>query len=133
MKKESTDKLLSTKWTYGLMGAFLLGMLIVALAVWLDVENRTNLEKISEPTAVGDNVTLRFDPRQNPGRKVLQWKSQPYFLQNNEPVKLREFEALKIARDDSDKVALYRVKKQSDPRVILVKIGPGEFLRLTPR
>jgi hypothetical protein len=133
MNEESIDNFPSAKWAYGLISVFLLGMLIVALTVWLDMKNRPDLEKISEPTAVGDKVTLRFDPRQNPGHEVLQWKNQPYFLQNNEPVKLREFEALKVAKDDSGKVELYRVEKQSDQRVVLVKIGIDEFLRLTPR
>ena len=120
-------------WAYGLMGGFLLLMFVVALTVWIDSQDRTNLEKITARTAVGDPMTLDFDPRDNPGREVLNWKQQPYFLQTNEPVKLQEFDALKVGKDDEGKIELYQIKKQNDLRVVLVKIAPNEFLRLTPR
>lgn len=108
-------------------------MFSVALTVWIDNRNRTNIEQVFEPTAVADPVMLGFDPRENPGREVLQWKGQPYFLQTNERVNLPDFEALKVGKDDRGKVELYQVKKQNDLRVVLVKIAPNEFLRLTPR
>jgi hypothetical protein len=121
------------KWAYGLMGGFLSLMFVVALTVWIDCQNGPNLEKITEPTAVGDPIMLESDPRDNPGREVLNWKGQAYFLQTNEPVNLPEFDALKIGKDDKGKIELYQVKKQNDLRVVLVKIGQNEFLRLTPR
>ena len=133
MDQDTNESPPAEKWAYGLMGGFLLVMLVVALTVWIDRQNRTNLEQISEPTAVADPVTLGFDPRANPGREVLRWKSQPYFLQTNEPVKLPEFDAFKVGKDDKEKVELYQVKRQNDLRVVLVKIAPNEFLRLTPR
>lgn len=133
MDENVNESLPAEKWAYGLMGGFLLVMFIVALTVWVDRQNRTNLEQISEPTAVADPVTLGFDPRANPGREVLRWNGQPYFLQTNEPVKLPEFEAFKVGKDDKGKIELYQVKKQNDLRVVLVKIAPNEFLRLTPR
>jgi len=133
MDENANESLPAEKWAYGLMGGFLLVMLIVALTVWIDRQNRTSLEQISEPTAVADPVTLGFDPRANPGREVLRWRGQPYFLQTNEPVKLPEFDAFKVGKDDKEKVELYQVKKQNDLRVVLVKIAPNEFLRLTPR
>jgi len=133
MDQNANESLPAEKWAYGLMGGFLLVMFIVALTVWIDRQNRTNLEQISEPTAVADPVTLGFDPRANPGREVLRWRGQPYFLQTNEPVKMPEFDAFKVGKDDKEKVELYQVKKQNDLRVVLVKIAPNEFLRLTPR
>jgi hypothetical protein len=133
MKQQTFEQSPSEKWAYGLMGGFLLLMFIVALTVWLNAQNRSNQEKITEPTSVGDSVMLNFDPRDNPGREVLNWKEQPYFLQTNEPVKMPEFEALKVGKDDKGKIELYQVKKQNDLRVVLVKIGRNEFLRLTPR
>ena len=133
MDQNANESLPAEKWAYGLMGGFLLVMFIVALSVWIDRQNRTNLEQISEPTAVADPVTLGFDPRANPGREVLRWKGQPYFLQTNEPVKLPEFDAFKVGKDDKEKIELYQVKKQNDLRVVLVKIAQNEFLRLTPR
>jgi hypothetical protein len=133
MDQNANESLPAEKWAYGLMGGFLLVMFVVALTVWIDRQNRTNLEQISEPTAVADPVTLGFDPRANPGREVLRWKGQPYFLQTNEPVKLPEFDAFKVGKDDKEKIELYQVKKQNDLRVVLVKIAQNEFLRLTPR
>jgi hypothetical protein len=131
--QESLEKSHAGRWAYGITGGFLLLMLVPALTVWIDSQNRPNLEKITEPTAVGDPVMLNFDPRDNPGREVLNWKDQPYFLQTNEPVKLPDFDALKIGKDDKGKIELYQIKRQIDSRVVLVKIGSNEFLRLTPR
>jgi hypothetical protein len=133
MKQEAFEQSHAEKWMYGLIGGFLLLMFVVGLTVWTDRQNRSSLEKVTEPTAVGDPIMLDFDPRDNPGREVLNWKGQPYFLQTNEPVKLPEFEALKVGRDDKGKIELYQIKKQNDLRVVLVKIKPNEFLRLTPR
>jgi hypothetical protein len=133
MDRDANDGLSGEKWAYALMGCFLLLMLIVALTVWLDNQNRTRIEQISEPTAVADPVMLSFDPRENPGREVLQWKGQPYFLQTNEPVKLPDFDALKVGRDDSGKTELYQAKKQNNQRLVLVKIAANQYLRLTPR
>ena len=133
MKQEAFEQSHAEKWTYGLIGGFLVLMFVVGLTVWTDRQNRSSLEKVTEPTAVGDPIMLDFDPRDNPGREVLNWKGQPYFLQTNEPVKLPEFEALKVGTDDKGKIELYQIKKQNDLRVVLVKIKPNEFLRLTPR
>ena len=133
MDQDASERLSGEKWAYGLTWGFLLVMFIVALTVWIDNLNRTNIEQISEPTAVADPVMLHFDPRENPGREVLQWKGQPYFLQTNEPVKLPDFDALKVGKDDMGKIELYQAKKQNDLRVVLVKIAANEFLRLTPR
>lgn len=133
MSQDAVEQSQTEKWAYGLMGGFLLLMCVVALTVWIDRQNRPNLEKITTPTAVGDPITLNFDPRDNPGREVLHWKGQPYFLQTNEPAKLPEFDARKVGIDDAGKIELYQVKKQNDARVVLVKIAANEFLRLTPR
>ncbi len=133
MNQEALEGSPIEKWAYGLMGGFLALMVIFALTVWFDGQNRSKLESISEPTAVGDPMVVDFDPRDNPGRQVLNWNGQPYFLQTNEPVKLPEFEALKIGKDDKGKIELYQAKKQNDNRAILLKIGPNSFLRLTPR
>ena len=133
MDQDASERISGEKWVYGLTGGFLLLMFLMAFTVWIDNQNRANIEQISEPTAVTDPVMLGFDPRENPGRKVLQWKGQPYFLQTNEPVKLPDFEALKVGKDDMGKIELYQVKKQNDLRVVLVKIATNEFLRLTPR
>ena len=133
MSQDANEQSQTEKWAYGLMGGFLLLMFATALIVWIDRQNRPSLEKVTTPTAVGDPNTLNFDPRENPGREVLHWKGQPYFLQTNEPLSLPEFDARKIGADDSGKIELYQVKKQNDTRVVLVKIGANEFLRLTPR
>jgi hypothetical protein len=133
MNRETSTHASAEKWAYGLMGGFLLLTFVVALATWLDGQNRSTLEKVTEPTAVADAVSIDFDPRDNPGREVLRWKEQPYFLQTNEPVKLPEFDALKVGKDDKGKIQLYQVAKQNDERVVLVKMGRNEFLRLTPR
>jgi hypothetical protein len=133
MNEETFQQARAEKWAYGLMGGFLFLMFIVAFAVWIDGQNRSNVEKVTTPTAVADPIMIDFDPRDNPGREVLRWREQPYFLQTNEPVNVPEFEAFKVGRDDKGKIELYQIAKQNDLRVVLVKIRPNEFLRLTPR
>ncbi|MBV9106924.1 MAG: hypothetical protein JO313_12990 [Verrucomicrobia bacterium] len=133
MNQEASKEWHTEKWAYGIMGGFLSLTFLVAWTVWIDSQHRVNLEKITEPTAVGDPVMLSLDPRDNLGRGVLNLKGQPYFLQTNEPVNLPEFDALKIGKDDNRKIQLYQARKQNDLRVVLVKIGPNKFLRLTPR
>ena len=133
MGVDSSDQLPGATWGSGIMAGFVVLLSLVALSVWLNQSNRKREEVVSEPTAVADAVTLSPDPRENPGKEVLRWKGQPYFLQTNEPAKLWDFEVLKAGKDDSGKVELYRAKRQSDMRLALVKIASNEFLRLTPR
>ena len=133
MGVDSSDQVPGATWANGIMAGFVGLLCLVALNVWLDQSNRKRDEAVSEPTAVADAITLSPDPRENPGKEVLRWKGQPYFLQTNEPAKLWDFEFLKAGKDDSGKVELYQVKRQSDTRLALVKIASNEFLRLTPR
>jgi hypothetical protein len=133
MGVDSSDQVPGATWANGIMAGFVGLLCLVALSVWLDQSNRKRDEAVSEPTAVADAITLSPDPRENPGKEVLRWKGQPYFLQTNEPAKLWDFEVLKAGKDDSGKVELYQVKRQSDTRLALVKIASNEFLRLTPR
>jgi hypothetical protein len=133
MGVDSSDQLPGATWANAIMGGFVALVCLGALSLWLDQSNRKRDEAVSEPTAVADAITLSPDPRENPGKEVLRWKGQPYFLQTNEPAKLWDFEVLKAGKDDSGKVELYQVKRQSDTRLALVKIASNEFLRLTPR
>lgn len=133
MVRDLDEKLPGEKWAYGIMAGFLVGLLLVALLVFADNRNRLMLERISQPTAVGDPITLRYDSKQNPGKEILRWKGEAYFLQTNEPLKLAESDAIKIGMDDSAQIQLYQAQKQTDKRLILVKIAADEFLRLTPR
>src|SRR6516165_7858800 len=133
MGVDSSDEFPGANWADGIMAGFVVLLCLVALTVWLTQSTRKRNEMVSEPTAVADAVTLSPDPRENPGKEVLRWKGQPYFLQTNEPAKLWDFEVLKAGKDDSGKVELYRAKRQNDMRLALVKIASNEFLRLTPR
>jgi len=133
MDAESCEHFPGAKWAIRLIAGFLVLLCFVGFSVWLDQTNRGHDERISEPTAVGDAITLSPDPREKPGKEVLRWKGQPYFLQTNVPAKIGDFDVLKAGKDDSGKVELYRAKKQKDARLALVKIAPNEFLPLTPR
>jgi hypothetical protein len=133
MNREPVEQMPDGSLAYGVIGGVLFLMFLFALAVSLEAQKRTVLERMIEPTAVGDPVSLKVDPRDNPGREVLKWKNQVYFLQTNQPADVPEFDAYKVGRDDAGQVELYQVKKQNDLRILLVKIGRNEFLRLTPR
>jgi hypothetical protein len=133
MNREPVEQTPDGPLAYGVIGAVLVLMFLFALAVSLEAEKRPLLERMIAPTAVGDPVSLKVDPRDNPGREVLNWNNQAYFLQTNQPANVPEFDAYKVGRDDAGQVQLYQVKKQNDLRIVLVKIGRNEFLRLTPR
>ena len=133
MNREPVEQTPDGSLAYGVIGGVLFLMFLFALAVSLEAEKRPLLEQMIEPTAVGDPVSLKDDPRDNPGREVLKWKNQAYFLQTNLPANVPEFDAYKVGRDDTGHVELYQVKKQNDLRIVLVKIARAEFLRLTPR
>ena len=133
MDVDSGKQLPGATWAIRLVTGFLGLACFVAWSVWLDQANRAGDERISEPTAVADALTLSSDPREKPGNEVLRWNGQPYFLQTNEPAKIGDFDVLKVGKDDSGKVELYQAKRQKDIRLALIKIAPNEFLRLTPR
>ena len=71
MNQEASEQSPADKWAYGLMGGFLLVMFILALTVWIDSRNRPNVEKITEPTAVGDPILVGFDPRDKDRKSVV--------------------------------------------------------------
>ena len=133
MEVDSSKQFPGASWAIRLMAGSLGLLCLVTWSVWLDQANRERGERVSEPTAVADAVTLSSDPREKPGSEVLRWNGQAYFLQTNEPAKIGDFDVLKAGKDDSGKIELYQAKKQKDVRLALVKIAPNEFLRLTPR
>jgi hypothetical protein len=133
MAPDVDEKRLGEKWAYGIMAGFLIGLFLMGLLVFADRRNRATLERITQPTAVGDPITLHYDSKQNPGKEILRWKGEAYFLQTNEPLNLAESDAMKIGMDDSNQIQLYQARNQTDKRLILAKIAPDQFLRLTPR
>jgi hypothetical protein len=133
MNPRATVDVDNNRLIFGLMFIFLLGMVVVAVTAGLNARNRSYLETITEPTAVGDEASLGSDPRQNPTGEVLRWNGQHYFLDGNESVKLREADVLKLSKDDTGKIDLYREDGEKDSKIVLVKIGVGEFLKLAPK
>jgi hypothetical protein len=134
MNRPATTKIEEKRGRFGLISLFVLGMIAVAISAGLDARNRSILETMTEPTAVGDELGLGSDPRQNPTGEVLRWNRRPYFLDGNESVKLREADVLKLSRDDTGKINIYRQEKEAkESNLVLVKIAPGEFLKLEPK
>jgi hypothetical protein len=121
------------KWAYGLMGAFLVCLIGVSWAVGLDWQNRPEIEKITQPTAVGDPVGIVFDPKADTAREALRWTGISYYPVPNGVVSLPESNAIKVGIDDSGKIRLYRDSQQKKGDQIFVKIGPNQFLRLSPK
>ena len=133
MNREPLEETADGPLAYGVIGGIVFLTFLIALAVSLEAQKRTVLERMVEPTAVGDPVSVKVDPRDNPGRVVLKWNNQGYFLQTNQPAKVPEFDVYKVGKDDTGSTELYQVKNQNDRQIVLVKIGHDEFLRLTPR
>jgi hypothetical protein len=129
------DRLPGQRWAQGLMAGFVILFAgIAGLVVW-ERRHRPELEAVRQPTAVGDPVTLRYDPKQNPATEILKWHGQSYYLQSNEVLKIPDHEVTKLARDDSSRTQLYRDNRngENDGRLVLVKIDHDTFLRLTSR
>jgi hypothetical protein len=121
------------KWAYGLMFAFLLCLAGVSIAIAVDWQSRHELERISQPTAVGDSIVVGFDGKPDQVKEVLRWKGVPYYPVQNGVTSLPEYNALKVALDDSSKIWLYREKHSAQETEIIVKIGANQFLRLVPK
>jgi hypothetical protein len=128
---EPNNQVPGSTWAYWIRATFILGALLIGGSVALDAGNRSTLEIMTQPTAVGDPVTFRYDRKQNPAVEILKRNGKSYFLQTNEPLKLREYEARKVGTDESGTIQLYQTKKEND--VVLVKIGENLFLRLVPK
>jgi hypothetical protein len=121
------------KWAYGLMFAFLLSLSAVSLAVAVDWQSRHELERISQPTAVGDPIAVGFDGKTDQAKEVVQWKSIPYYPVQGGVTSLPEYNAFKVGLDDSGKIWLYRENHASQENQIIIKIGANQFLRLAPK
>lgn len=121
------------KWAYGLMFAFLLCLGGVCLAVAVDWQSRHELERISEPTAVGDPVVAGFDAKLDQAKEVVRWKSTPYYPVQSGVTSLPEYNAFKVGLDDSGKIRLYREKHPPQENQLIIKIGANQFLRLAPK
>jgi hypothetical protein len=121
------------KWAYGLMLAFLICLLGVSWAVAVDWQSRHELERISQPTAVGDPNAVGFDAKPDQAKEVVRWKGTAYYPVPSGVTSLPEYNALKIGVDDSGKISVYQAKHPTQEREIIVKIGANQFLRLASK
>jgi hypothetical protein len=121
------------KWAYGLMVAFLLCLAGVSIAVAVDWQSRPELERISQPTAVGDPVPVGFDVQPDKAKELVRWKGTPYYPVQNGVTSLPEYNAYKVGLDDSRKIWLYREKHPAQENQIVIKIGANQLLRLAPK
>jgi hypothetical protein len=127
------DRLPGQRWAQGLMAGFVvLFAMITGLVAW-ERRHRSELEVVRQPTAVGDPVTLQYNPKQNPATEILKWQGQPYYLQTNAVLKIPEYQVAKLARDDTGRIQLYHDNGEGDDRTVLVKLDHDAFLRLTRR
>ncbi|MBV9998605.1 MAG: hypothetical protein JO015_05765 [Verrucomicrobia bacterium] len=129
------DRLPGQRWAQGLMAGFVILFAGIAGLVAWERQHRSELELVRQPTAVGDPVTLRYDPKQNPAAEILKWHGQPYYLQSNAMLRIPDYDVTKLARDDSGRIQLYRANgnDENDGRLVLVKVDHDAFLRLTSR
>ena len=121
------------RWVYGLMVGFLICLVGVSWAVAVDLQSRPELERISQPTAVGDPIAVVFDAKRDQPKEIVRWKGTPYYPIQNGVTSLPEYNALKVGVDDSGKIWLYRERRPTQENEIIVKIGANQFLRLAPK
>jgi hypothetical protein len=133
MIRDVDESLPVGKWAYGLMLAFLACLVAVSWAVALDWQSRHEIERISQPTAVGDPVTIFFDPKQDQTKEVLRWNGTSYYPIQNGVAWIPEFNARKLGVDDSGKTWVYRDKHRTKENETVVKLGHNQFLRLIPK
>jgi hypothetical protein len=121
------------KWAYGLMLTFLICLLGVSWAVAVDWQSRHELERISQPTAVGDPNAAGFDAKPDQAKEVVRWKGTAYYPVPSGVTSLPEYNAFKIGVDDSGKISVYQAKHPTQEHEIIVKIGANQFLRLASK
>jgi hypothetical protein len=133
MIRDVDESLPVGKWAYGLMLVFLVCLIGISWAVAVDWQSRHEVERISQPTAVGDPVIVAFDPKQDPTKEMVRWKGAPYYAVQNGAASLQEYHVLKLGVDDSGKIWLYQEKGRTKGNEVMVKIGANQFLRLSPK
>jgi hypothetical protein len=133
MIRDVDESLPVGKWAYGLMLAFLVCLIVISWAVAVDWQSRHEIERISQPTAVGDPVAVIFDPKRDQTKEIVRWKGASYYPVHSGVASLPEYNVLKLGVDDSGKAWLYRERHQTKENEIIVKIGGNQFLRLSPK
>jgi len=115
------------KVAFALGLALIFGMSVVSVLAFQDEPRRTSLEKLENPTAVGDPVTATVPLKAD----------QPLVTVHGEPMfagpadKHRELELYKAGADDSGKVLLYHLLKRGDLTPELwVRVGDQEYAQL---
>ncbi|HZC36845.1 MAG TPA: hypothetical protein VE242_14575, partial [Chthoniobacterales bacterium] len=88
-------------------------------------------ERMSQPTAVGDPITVVFDPGKDQTKEVVRWKGAPYYPVRSGVTSVPDYNAFKLGVDDAGKSWLYRPKHDAKENEIIVKIGANQFLRLS--
>jgi len=134
MTSTSDDQKLFSAKTALILGATLLaGFAAIATSASVDRRQRSQLERLDQPTAAGDPVTYTLPttpPDSGKPEPVLLFKGAPLYASEKES--LSDASMLKTAMDDAGKIQLYRCDKRKKQHEIYLKLAPGEFLELAP-
>ncbi len=110
-------------------GAILGGFALFSLFTALDRRDRTSLEKLEEPSAVGDPVVYHPPAPDAAASPALIRDSVPLFGQRDD--NHTDGAMKKAGMDDSGKIPLYHQIRHGKPgKAYFVKTGPGRYLEL---
>lgn len=115
-------------WATRLSGALLLALAVVSVFTFLGRSHRLNLERVDQPTAVGD---LYFVPPAEPNTPLGTFRGQPLIVA--ERVKERDSAMLKEGLDDSQSFTVYRSSDPEESSTFFLKVAEGSYLKILPR
>lgn len=118
------------KWAIGLGTALLLAFGLTIAAGFRDAARISTLEKIDEPSAVGDHAFFPRPDKISPEKPVLSLGGQPLIALDT--AKGRDGLMLKAGMDDSNSFFVYRarVPKKDEQDLYFLKLADGQYLKV---
>jgi hypothetical protein len=140
---EVSNEVFGAKWAAGICLALIAGLVIVTGAALYDEHRLAALEQTESNTAVGDKALYPLPGEgsaQNAASPIVQFNGAPLYATSFRKYEERDSRMIRKGVDDSKHYSLYAttepVKKlkdetaQSGDKLLFLKVGPGEYLKL---
>lgn len=111
----------------------LLGIGGAGLAAHADRGSRTSLESVAEPaSAVGDAEFFDLE-KHHSGETAVTVDGKPFQIASEKKLKISDTKMTPARKDDSGKYTLYARAKAESPGELYLRVGEGEFARISAR
>lgn len=117
--------------------ALLVGFTVVAAFTFFDQQRRAAIERVDEPTAVGDKHFVTSE-RAATATPLAIWKGRP--LIGSERVKVRDNRMLRAGTTDDGTLSIYRLDESAEKNkeragkqrdVYFLKVGTDQYIKVT--